>query len=190
MNAEQFIANEARKQKQNDFTLTAGEIHSKPLTFKQLSERLKHIAGLCWGLSIDLQNEIKYRHALEAERERLEDENKALRAELRELSQKAHSNEQYKKRVLADRERLKVEMETAQAAELSPEMRKEAQKKYKREYMRKRRGGSSREEKLNEKLAAMTPEEREKYLKQLEAKRKYTARYLAKKRAAQGGNNV
>ncbi len=92
--------------------------------------------------------------------------------------------------MLADRERLKVEMETAQAAELSPEMRKEAQKKYKREYMRKRRGGSSREEKLNEKLAAMTPEEREKYLKQLEAKRKYNARYLAKKRAAQGGNNV
>ena len=55
--------------------------------------------------------------------------------------------------------------------------------------MRKRRGGSLREEKLNAKLATMTPEEREKYLKQLEAKRKYNARYLAKKRAAQGGNN-
>ena len=49
----------------------AWERKSKPMNFQQLRERLKHIAGLCWGLSIDLQNEIEYREELEKEVKRL-----------------------------------------------------------------------------------------------------------------------
>ena len=102
MNAEQFIANEARKQKSNDFTLTAGEIHSKPLTFKQLSERLKHIAGLCWGLSIDLQNEIKYRHALEAERDQLNNRIKELNEENKLLRMRLDGRARNKQRAIEE----------------------------------------------------------------------------------------
>lgn len=42
-----------------------------PMTFAELRERLKHIAVLCIGLSIDLSNEIQTRDNLTAENERL-----------------------------------------------------------------------------------------------------------------------
>lgn len=48
-----------------------------PMTLAELRERLKHIAVLVMGLSIDLNGEI-------ALRERLEVENKELRRELKE----------------------------------------------------------------------------------------------------------
>ncbi len=163
MNAEQFIANEARKQKNNDFTLTAGEIHSKPLTFKQLSERLKHIAGLCWGLSIDLQNEIKYRHALEAERERLQDEITGLREELKLVRNRENARGNYRQKTAA-----KSEAESNGVTPPTPTKTK----------VRKARAPRIPE-------TALTPEEQAKRAK----KREYNARYLAKKRAAQGGNN-
>lgn len=123
----------------------------RPLSLEQLRQRLKHIAGLCWGLSIDIHNEIERNEALKSENKRLQDEINGLRAELKLLRNRtpAAPSKPKKEKPIAERTR-----------------------------------------KLNEKLAAMTPEEREKYLKQLEAKRKYNARYLAKKIAAQGGNNV
>ncbi len=37
-----------------------------PLSFEELRARLKHIAGLCWGLSIDLANEIQLRKETES----------------------------------------------------------------------------------------------------------------------------
>lgn len=159
MNAEQFIANEARKQKNNDFTLTAGEIHSKPLTFKQLSERLKHIAGLCWGLSIDLQNEIKYRHALEAEREQLNNRIKELNEENKLLRMRLAGRERNKQRAI---ENANTPNATAPT----------------KTNITKARPPRTPETEL-------TPEEQAKRAK----KREYNARYLAKKRAAQGGNN-
>lgn len=121
MNAEQFIANEARKQKSNDFTLTAGEIHSKPLTFKQLSERLKHIAGLCWGLSIDLQNEIKYRHALEAERDQLNNRIKELNEENKLLRMRLDGRARNKQRA--------IEEATAPTQKKEPKPAKERKRK-------------------------------------------------------------
>lgn len=37
------------------------------MTIQELRERLKHIAGLCWGLSIDLANDLERSQRLEAE---------------------------------------------------------------------------------------------------------------------------
>lgn len=65
MSAETFIGELARMQKNKDFAVTANDIHSEPLKYQELRQRLKHIASLCWGLSIDLQNEIEYRETLE-----------------------------------------------------------------------------------------------------------------------------
>ncbi len=48
-----------------------------PMTFAELRNRLKHIAVLCIGLSIDLTNEI-------AMRDTLSKENEELRRELKE----------------------------------------------------------------------------------------------------------
>lgn len=54
------------------------------MTVKELRERLKHIAGLCYGLSADLQY-------LENENARLKADNEGLEALLRE-TQRALSN--------------------------------------------------------------------------------------------------
>ena len=50
------------------------------MSFAELRERLKHIAGLCAGLSIDLSNEIQTRDNLIAENKRLSQELEAERA--------------------------------------------------------------------------------------------------------------
>ena len=51
------------------------ETQNEPLTIQGLRTRLKHIASLCWGLSIDLNNEIE-------RNELLVQENKELRRKL------------------------------------------------------------------------------------------------------------
>lgn len=147
--------------------------HRAPLTLEQLRQRLKHIAGLCWGLSIDINNEFARNEALQKENKRLQDEINGLRAELKLVRNRENARGVYKRKA---RETLEAEA-NGEAPTTSPKPKRE-------------KPTAERTRKLNEKLAAMTPEEREKYLKQLEAKRKYNARYLAKKRAAQGGNNV
>lgn len=103
----------------NDFKPSlSDEIHDrKPMTVKELQQRLKHIAGLCWGLSIDLNNEIE-------RNERQAAEIKNLQAQIMLLG-----------------------------------------------------GGNLK----------ISPEELE--AKKRAKKREYNARYLAKKKAAQGGNN-
>ena len=58
-------------------------VKNKPMTFKDLRQRLKHIAGLCWGLSIDLQNEIELNNQLKTDNEALKAENKVLNHRLR-----------------------------------------------------------------------------------------------------------
>ena len=57
----------------------AKDIKSKPLTIEELRQRLKHIAGLCWGLSVDLANELE-------EREKLKFENKKLLQKIEKLN--------------------------------------------------------------------------------------------------------
>lgn len=57
-----------------------------PLTMVELRQRLKHIASLCWGLSIDLQNEFDYRNRLVSENNRLTSENSNLLEENKKLT--------------------------------------------------------------------------------------------------------
>ena len=163
----------ALRERKTVFDEITNERDLRPLTLEQLRQRLKHIAGLCWGLSIDIHNEIERNEALKNENKRLQDEINGLRAELKLVRNRENVRGIYRQKT-----RAMLEAEAnGEAPTTSTKPKKE-------------KPTAERTRKLNEKLAAMTPEEREKYLKQLEAKREYNARYLAKKRAAQGGKNV
>lgn len=162
----------ALRERKTVFDEITNERDTRPLTLEQLRQRLKHIAGLCWGLSIDIHNEIERNEALKNENKRLQDEINGLRAELKLVRNRENVRGIYRQKT-----RAMLEAEANGEAPAAPSKPK------------KEKPIAERTKKLNAKLAAMTPEEREKYLKQLEAKRKYNARYLAKKRAAQGGNN-
>lgn len=61
-------------QAQNDFSPDVTEINDyklAPLTREELRNRLKHIAMLCWGLSIDITNDKLLSENLKAENEQL-----------------------------------------------------------------------------------------------------------------------
>lgn len=58
---------------------------NQPMTFEILRQRLKHIAVLCWGLSIDLANEIQLREETVIERDNLRREVKRLAGEIYQL---------------------------------------------------------------------------------------------------------
>lgn len=73
-----------------------------PMTFQELRERLKHIAVLCTGLSIDLANEIQMREDLTEENERLKNELKAERT-ARAQPKRKPSASSYSKRSAAMR---------------------------------------------------------------------------------------
>lgn len=65
----------------NDFLADVKAIQADvrdPLTVEELRNRLKHIASLCWGLSIDLSTEM-------SECERVRKENEQLRAQVKFL---------------------------------------------------------------------------------------------------------
>lgn len=69
----------------NDFAPDLKAINAdnvEPMTLEELKNRLKHIATLCWGLSIDLTKEI-------TERDRLRKENKELRAQIELLGRQS-----------------------------------------------------------------------------------------------------
>lgn len=69
----------------NDFAPDLKAINAdnvEPMTLEELKNRLKHIATLCWGLSIDLTKEI-------SERDRLRKENKELRAQIELLGRQS-----------------------------------------------------------------------------------------------------
>lgn len=109
----------------NDFAPEAQEIHSKPLTIEELRQRLKHIAGLCWGLSIDLNNEIE-------RNERQAAEIKKLQAQIVVLGGKLTNGVR-----LGARKAKTAEM----LATLTPQEREEYERKlaYKREYAARKR---------------------------------------------------
>mgnify|MGYP006990136712 CR=1 FL=1 len=73
----------------------------RPLSLEQLRQRLKHIAGLCWGLSIDIHNEIERNEALKSENKRLQDEINGLRAELKLVRNRENARGVYKRKTRA-----------------------------------------------------------------------------------------
>lgn len=115
----------------------ADEISRPPLTLKELRERVKHIAGLCWGLSIDLQNEIERNAAITAEFKRLEAENAEINGQLSEALKELKKcknlaaqnagleleNERLKAAVAMDQEKRKRAESNAHAAQLAWERR-------------------------------------------------------------------
>lgn len=147
------------------------ETHRAPLTLAQLRERLKHIAGLCWGLSIDINNECARNEALQKENKRLQDEITGLRAELKLVRSREHCREYQRKRT-----RAALESELNGDTLPAPVPAKPKTRKPKPTKERKRK----RDDEL-------TPEE----LRKRNQHREWNARYYAKKRAeqSQGGNN-
>ena len=71
----------ALRERKAVFDEIVNQISKEPLTLEELRNRLKHIAGLCWGLSIDISNELK-------ERDNLKIENKQQREEIEYLKNK------------------------------------------------------------------------------------------------------
>ena len=64
----------ALRERKTVFDEIVNQIPKEPLTLAELQARFKHIAGLCWGLSIDITNELE-------ERDNLKIENKQQREE-------------------------------------------------------------------------------------------------------------
>lgn len=179
------------------------EIHRPPLTVKELRQRLKHIAGLCWGLSIDLNNEIERNAAIIAEFEQQETENAELKTQL-----EAAQNELAKCKSIADRnEGLKLENERLKqaVAMAHAKNRREAIDDHNEQLAWERENYGNIASEITHKSkpakqkpktkkppkarkrkpdSELTPEE----LKKRNQHRKWNATYYAKK-ATQGGNN-
>ena len=137
------------------------DTHRAPLTLEQLRQRLKHIAGLCWGLSIDINNEFARNEALQKENKRLQDEINGLRAELKLVRNRENARGFYRQKTSAT-----IETQGATPPTAPPKPKKERKRKPDEE---------------------LTPEE----LRKRNQHREWNARYYAKKRAeqSQGGNN-
>lgn len=185
------------------------EIHRPPLTIKELRQRLKHIAGLCWGLSIDLQNEIESKAAIIAEFEKLGTENEELKTQLETAqSELIKCNDIAKQDELLklENERLKqaLAMERAKnkraaiddhAEQLAWERKTYGNTtceltnghKRKKGVNKKKLAAEQARAKRKAEFEALPEKERERRLK----KRMYQQRYMEKKRAerTQGGNN-
>ncbi len=71
----------ALRERKAVFEEITNQISKEPLNLQELRNRLKHIAGLCWGLSIDITNELE-------ERDNLKIENKQQREEIEYLKNK------------------------------------------------------------------------------------------------------
>ena len=139
----------------------ANERDRRPLSLEQLRQRLKHIAGLCWGLSIDLNNEVTRNEELTAENKRLQNEIDGLRAELKLVRNRENARGFYRQKTSAT-----IETQGATPPTAPPKPKKERKRKPDEE---------------------LTPEE----LRKRNQHREWNARYYAKKRAeqSQGGNN-
>lgn len=181
-----------------------------PLTIKELQARLKHIAGLCWGLSIDLTNEIESKAAIIAEFDQQEAANaelrkqlEAARKELTKCKSLAAQNEGLK----LENERLKqaVEMARAKSMRAAIDEHTEQLAWEREEYgailseSQNRKSKKPTKTKTKKQLAdearakrkAAFDELPEKVRKRREMQRIYNKRYNDRKRAerAKGGNN-
>lgn len=181
MSAETFIGELARMQKNKDFAVTANDIHSEPLKYQELRQRLKHIASLCWGLSIDLQNEIEYRETLEKSYARMR---KALTVLYEQMSTYPGA---FSEQVKFCKHELKKILfphggvdNIPATGELTPEefdIRTEKRKSV-RECRQKQQKETAEEKAAR--IAAMTPEERERYENRRAAALKARAAFMAK----------
>lgn len=141
------------------------DTHRAPLTLEQLRQRLKHIAVLCWGLSIDINNEFARNEALQKENKRLQDEINGLRAELKLIRNRENARGVYKRKT---RETLEAEANGETPPAPVPAKPKTRTPKPTKERKRKRDD-------------ELTPEE----LRKRNQHREWNARYYAKKRAEQ-----
>lgn len=189
MDAETYIAETARVQRNNDFAINANEIHRQPLKFPELRERLKHIASLCWGLSIDLQNEIELREMLERSYNHQRKALLELFEQLKNSTLPAHEQVRFykqgiKKILYPNGIGSRAGVNTS-ANELTPEDFEARAKKR----QKCRDCQNKKQVKVPKRLPddALSPEE----LAKRERQREYKRRYMEKKRAAQaqGGNN-
>lgn len=181
-----------------------------PLTIKELRARLKHIAGLCWGLSIDLTNEIERNAAIIAEFDQQEAENaelrkqlEAARKELTNCKSLAARNEVLKlendrlkqavemawaksRRAAIDEHTEQLAWERKEYGAILSESQNRKSKKTTKPKTKKQRTDEARA-KRKAAFDALPEKERERRLK----KRIYQKRYIEKKRAesAQRGNN-
>lgn len=73
-------------------------VKKEPMSFQELRQRLKHIAGLCWGLSIDLANEIQLREEITSENARLQAVNDGLQREVQRLSKELYQRNYRRKK--------------------------------------------------------------------------------------------
>lgn len=150
-----------------------------PMQFEELRQRLKHIAGLCWGLSIDLNNEISRCNQLTEENKRLNDEITGLKDELRLLRWRQNSRDRAREKARAT-----IEAEQNGDQPAAPVPAKEPRKKG---VNKKKLATEQARAKRKAEFEALPEKERERRLK----KRMYQQRYMEKKRAeqAQGGDD-
>ena len=155
----------ALRERKTVFDEITNERDTRPLTLEQLRQRLKHIAGLCWGLSIDINNECTRNEALQKENNRLQDEITGLRAELKLVRSREHCREYQRKRTRAA---LEAELNGDTLPAPVPAKPKTRTPKPTKDRKRKRDD-------------ELTPEE----LRKRNQHREWNARYYAKKRAEQ-----
>lgn len=153
-----------------------------PLTLEELRQRLKHIAGLCWGLSIDIHNEIERNNELTAENKRLQDEIKGLNDELKLLRWRQRSRDQAK---LKARATIEAEQNAGKPTVHTPKPAKTNTKKQLTDEARAKRNAA---------FEALPPKERERRLKKREYQKQYVERERAKqlaqaKQLTQGGSD-
>lgn len=72
----------ALRERKTIFDEIVNQISKEPLTLEELRNRLKHIAGLCWGLSIDIANELEERDNLKLENAQLQEKIQHLNGRL------------------------------------------------------------------------------------------------------------
>lgn len=96
------------------------DVNRDPLTLEELRQRLKHIAGLCWGLSIDLNNEVARNEQLAAENKQLKEKLRSHRKDGRRVNAEAldemtpEERERYERRL--EQKRLTAEKKRKQKA--------------------------------------------------------------------------
>lgn len=81
----------ALRERKTIFDEIVNQISKEPLTLEELRNRLKHIAGLCWGLSIDIANELEERDNLKLENEQQREEIEHLKNKLGLKGQRAET---------------------------------------------------------------------------------------------------
>lgn len=92
--------NDARKFTGNNLYNCFDRPPCPPMTLEELRGRLKHIATLCIGLSIDLSNEIELRQRLEKETEKLREELKIEKAKPKRKQRTPEQVERHRKVML------------------------------------------------------------------------------------------